>query len=263
MQYRCVTRIPLTYTVFIQAAKIKGQSGLLMWLKDIINHFWWCCKKAENVDEFLTLWVGIIHHVCNEHEWATGQCQHEPIEETQKEWLQKDSKAHEALVDIILKKRWLKDIHKYLRFRSTADLESFQNHILMYASKRFAFTPPVYEARVILAALDYNFHLGRPTRQRADGSDMYSRIFRKNAKRYSVYALKTAKTYAYIPVLQEEVVRCRLEANKGMPRTRTLRSDDPRNLGRLPPVPPPPIEELVRTQVKRGLGPELDNNPSE
>ncbi|XP_041834095.1 uncharacterized protein LOC121635100 [Melanotaenia boesemani] len=243
------------------AAKIKEQSALLLWLKDIVNHFWWCCKKAENFEEFLILWVGIIHHVCNEHEWATGQCQHGLIEEAQKEWIENDSKAHEALVDIVLKKRWLKDIHKYLRFRSTADLESFHNHVLMYASKRFAFTPPVYEARVILAALDYNFHLGRPTRQRADGSNMYTRIFRKNAKRYSVYALKTPKTYGYIQALQTEVVKCRLEADKGMPRTRTLRPDDPRKLGRLPPVPPPSVEELVQTQVKRGLGPEFNTNP--
>ncbi len=40
--------------------------------------------------------------------------------------------------------------------RSTADLEFFQNHILMYASKCYAFSPPAIEARTLLAALDYN-----------------------------------------------------------------------------------------------------------
>jgi len=57
--------------------------------------------------------------------------------------------------------------------RSTADLESFNNHILMYASKRYAFSPPVYEARILLAALDYNYHLNRPTLKTLDGKEMY------------------------------------------------------------------------------------------
>ncbi|XP_077092408.1 uncharacterized protein LOC143744606 [Siphateles boraxobius] len=168
-----------------------------------------------------------------------------------------DSKA---LVEIILKKRWLKDVHKYLRFRSTADLESFQNHILMYASKRFAFSPPVYEARVLLAALDYNYHLDRPIQKRADGTEMYRRVYKKNAKQYSVYARKTPKSYSYIGELQTLVVRCRLESGSGIPRTRTLRPDDPRRLGLLPPVPPPPTAELVQRQVRRGLGTDLQSS---
>ncbi len=57
--------------------------------------------------------------------------------------------------------------------RSTADLEAFQNHILMYAGKRFSFSPPVYEARTLLAALDYNQHVGRPLKRTADGRLMY------------------------------------------------------------------------------------------
>ncbi len=44
-------------------------------------------------------------------------------------------------------------------YRSTTVLESSHNHILMYAGKRFGFSPPVYGARVLLAALDYNRHL--------------------------------------------------------------------------------------------------------
>jgi len=36
-----------------QAAQVKELSVLLLWLKDIVNHFWWCCKTAESYDEFL------------------------------------------------------------------------------------------------------------------------------------------------------------------------------------------------------------------
>ena len=54
-------------------------------------------------------------------------------------------------------------------FRSTAELENFQNHILMYAAKRFSFIPPVYRARNLLAALDYNEHIDRPLQLNKDG----------------------------------------------------------------------------------------------
>lgn len=64
------------------------------------------------------------------------------------------------------------EVYNYCSIRSTADLEAFQNHILMYASKRHAFSPPVYEARVLLAALDYNFHRNRPTMKTAEGKEM-------------------------------------------------------------------------------------------
>ncbi|XP_026111454.1 uncharacterized protein LOC113087935 isoform X2 [Carassius auratus] len=97
------------------ASQVKGQSSLSSWLKDIVNHFWWCCKTADSYQEFLT-----------------------------------------------------------------------------------------------------------------------------------------SKTYGYIPELQAMILQKRL-AGKGMPRRRTLRPDDPRRYGPLPPVPAPTIEELLHTQVRRGL----------
>lgn len=57
--------------------------------------------------------------------------------------------------------------------KSTADLESFHNHILMYPSKRFSLSLPVYAARALLAGLDYNHHVGRPAKRRTDGSVQY------------------------------------------------------------------------------------------
>ncbi|KAH3725108.1 hypothetical protein DPMN_050938 [Dreissena polymorpha] len=46
-------------------------------------------------------------------------------------------------------------------FRSTADIEGFHQHILMYCAKRYAYTPPVYRARNLLAALDNNMNVDR------------------------------------------------------------------------------------------------------
>lgn len=27
------------------------------------------------------MWVGVLHHVCNEHSWTTSRCEHEPLNE--------------------------------------------------------------------------------------------------------------------------------------------------------------------------------------
>lgn len=56
---------------------------------------------------------------------------------------------------------------------TTSDLEAFQNHILMYAGKRFAYSPPVYEARTLLAAIDYNHHNNRPAARDSKGNKMW------------------------------------------------------------------------------------------
>ena len=61
-----------------------------------------------------------------------------------------------------------------MSFRSTAELESFHYHMLMYSSKRFAYTPPVYRARSLLAALDYNENVDREPITNKDGTVRYS-----------------------------------------------------------------------------------------
>lgn len=64
-------------------------------------------------------------------------------------------------------------LYIYYVKRSTADLETFQNEILTYASKRHSYCPPVYRARNHLAALDHNIHVSRPDLTKDDGSPRY------------------------------------------------------------------------------------------
>jgi hypothetical protein len=59
-------------------------------------------------------------------------------------------------------------------FRSTAELEGFNNLILMYAGKRFSYIPPVYRARNLIAAIDHNSHLERPSVINKDGTERYA-----------------------------------------------------------------------------------------
>ena len=54
--------------------------------------------------------------------------------------------------------------------RSTAELEGFNNLILMYVVKRFSYIPPVYKARNLLAAIDNNSHINREPLKNKDGT---------------------------------------------------------------------------------------------
>ncbi|XP_035485766.2 uncharacterized protein LOC118307062 [Scophthalmus maximus] len=74
------------------AGKLKGQSILLHWLRDVVNHVWWCCKTADTYQQFLALWIGVLHHT-----WETGSCQHDQLEDTQgKQWIERDSQSQSA-----------------------------------------------------------------------------------------------------------------------------------------------------------------------
>jgi hypothetical protein len=55
-------------------------------------------------------------------------------------------------------------------FRSTSELENFQNLILKYASKRNSYKLPAYQARNELAAIDDNAHCGRAVMTNKDGT---------------------------------------------------------------------------------------------
>ncbi|XP_054597208.2 uncharacterized protein [Nothobranchius furzeri] len=156
---------------------ISGQKLILGWIKDIVNHFWYACQHTSTREEFMDVWKGVLHHVTGEHEWGFGRCFHAPLAENpDKELIPHGSAAHVALSRIVLNQRWLKDIEKLLTFRTTAELESFQNHILMYAGKRFAFSFGVYEARTLLAALDYNHHNHRPVHVNIKGQVSHKRV---------------------------------------------------------------------------------------
>lgn len=64
-------------------------------------------------------WLGIVHHVCGEHEWDGGCCSHGPLTETEggKEYLAMNSKAAKELKKIVLDRDWMKSLENYVFFR--------------------------------------------------------------------------------------------------------------------------------------------------
>ncbi|KAK0141127.1 hypothetical protein N1851_021867 [Merluccius polli] len=185
----------------------KSCSILLQWDRDICNHFWYCCKIAGTYLEFFDMWVGLLHHVTGEHEWALCACRHGPlVDSREKDWIVKNSPAQQKLREIILDIRWLKNVHLYLPFRSTAELESFHNHILMYASKRHSFSPQRHKAWTLLAGLDYNHHLDRPTKRRQDRSIQFGKTYNKRLRTWRLCIIKVDKDFSYIPELQSTIL---------------------------------------------------------
>ena len=65
------------------------------------------------------MWIGVIHHVCGEHEWENGECSHGQLTEVEegKELSAKDSKAAGELRKIVFDAEWLKSLQHYVRFR--------------------------------------------------------------------------------------------------------------------------------------------------
>ena len=59
---------------------------------------------------------------------------------------------------------------KFYCYRSTAELENLENLIQMYCGKGFDYSPPVYQARCQLAALDHNAYVDREAKRNSDGT---------------------------------------------------------------------------------------------
>ncbi|WAR29892.1 hypothetical protein MAR_003460 [Mya arenaria] len=206
------------------------------WIKDIVNHFWYACKVAETEAQFKGIWVNVLHHVTDEHEWlisygddGCNEYHHGPLaaEDLDKPWLRriKNAAVLKDLSSVVMDKRLLKKVAYYLKFRSTAELEGFHQHLLMYCAKRFAYTPPVYRMRNLLAALDHNLHQDRSVQFNKNGS---------------------------MRTMLKRSLRLRLDDRVGMSQKRVLEEGDPRrNSKNLAQLPPKATKEIVLEQKSR------------
>ena len=82
--------------------------------------------------------MSVIHHVCGNHEWAGGRCEHsEELDDKEpeggKKYLDPESPAVEALRAIVFDTRWLKSLDYYIRSRHTGQLE-----VYTYTSRLFS-----------------------------------------------------------------------------------------------------------------------------
>jgi len=59
----------------------------------------------------------LLHHVCDDHEWVGGKCDHENLEEHDLPWFDRRDKDFEALQKIILEPQVLASFQFYVRVR--------------------------------------------------------------------------------------------------------------------------------------------------
>ncbi|XP_069135269.1 uncharacterized protein [Argopecten irradians] len=233
------------------------------WIQDLINHFWYCSRKAQG-DELalLSRWRGILHHVTNTHEWELGdgsgpaECEHAPLPDpgpdVETKWLDPESDAHHALEKFVFDTRLLHTLQYYVNFRHTGELENFHENILMYAAKRFAYSYPMYKARNQLAAIDYQKHKDRQHAKTKSGEPMYARKYSKRNKNWSAVPIKEPKQYKYVADILRNALDA-LERHEGpLPTRFPLEESDPRQLKRtIAEVSPIPTKELVLLKKSR------------
>ncbi|XP_052781413.1 uncharacterized protein LOC128217971 isoform X2 [Mya arenaria] len=108
--------------------------------------------------------------------------------------------------------------NKDVSVRSTADLEDFNQHILMYCSKRFSYSPPVYCMITLISP---------------------------------VYPVKEKKTYPYLETLKKEILMCHLIDDVGMSGKDVMKKHNPRRISsHLGPLSPNQSHELSYTASK-------------
>ncbi|CAB3982210.1 Hypothetical predicted protein [Paramuricea clavata] len=171
------------------------------WVAAVRNHFWHCAKECNgSLKKMKRMWINLLKHVCNVHEWYGGKCSHGPLNESDHTWLEPDSPPLQALREIVLDKKFLKSFPFYTSFRHTGKLEAYHSHRLMYAPKRCGFSYQGTVARSLLAAIDHNHHLNREKARNAKGEIVFSPRWSKRAKRWKLVIVKEAKDYAYMPI---------------------------------------------------------------
>ena len=65
------------------------------------------------------MWVGVVHHVVGEREWADEECSHGPLtaSEDGKTYLVKGSKSTKAVKKVVFDAKWLSFLIYYATFR--------------------------------------------------------------------------------------------------------------------------------------------------
>lgn len=109
------------------------------------------------------------------------------------------------------------------------------------------FRYPYFIMRVMLAALDHNFHLFRKAKSKVDGGQRGHRKYSKRSQKYHAELVKEEKTYSYFPFLIAKMLRMRtqMEGSFNLPSDRN--EFDPKEIAAtIGMKDPPPTEELLK-----------------
>ena len=203
--------------------KRKDRQILQGWIKPIGNHLFWCAENCQGDPErLIQMWKSILCHVTNKHSFAKQfpkyeRCQHKKYtsaEARKKKWIEKNSPAYNALEDIVLDKKYLKDMEHLCEPYHTGDIKVFHSLITSYAPKRQHFELNVMNARVQLAILDHNNNVGRKQAvvkkerkgSRKLGEKKWKFVSSKLNQEWVAKPIKEPKSYAFVDAIMNDVI---------------------------------------------------------
>ena len=197
----------------LKVAKKKACQDLQLWIKSIINHFWWCCASCNGDAKLLKEnWVSILHHITDKHRWKNGKtwkkCFHAKLTKEQrcrKPFLDLRSPSYIALERIILDKSLLGAFDHLTSFNHTGTLEVYHSLYNKYCPKRLHFSYAGMIAHSQLAVLDFNTGVCVIQAETRDGIKRYKLQFSKITQSWVVKKVKNAKEKTYIDHLMFEV----------------------------------------------------------
>jgi len=200
-----------------EKAKKKNATELVPWIRSVSNHLYWSAQSCGGDPQLLKeKWMSCIHHIVNRHEWPGGlmtRCEHEPYDDSDSDdtiaWLTVDSEAHTALKKVVLDKRLLTDIPKLSDFRHTGQLEVYHSMLLKYAPKRQFFGQGGMQARLQLAALDWNMNADRQIAKDSSGNPIIRQIFSKPHKHWILRNEYEKKDYGYLQDILLDIIDLR------------------------------------------------------
>ena len=105
----------------------------------------------------------------------------------------------------------------------------------------------MFTGRILLAALDHNFHLFRKVLE-----GHFKKIYSKRSGNWRVEPVKEAKQYPHFPLLQADILRRRAEDEDAITRKIEISSSNPVHLA--PTIAmkrAPSTEELVKAKLSR------------
>jgi len=190
----------------------KEATELMRWIPFIANHLFYSAQTCDNNPDLLReKWQSCLHHTANNHEWNGGlmsKCDHETVSDDT-DWLTMGSPAHDALRQVVMDRRLLKDIGKLSDFCHTGQLETYHSMLLKYAPKRNHFQYGGMLTRLQLAALDHNNNAARSQTTDSSGSLLVRQVFSKGRKQWYLRNVYEKKDYSFLYDILSKIVQRR------------------------------------------------------
>ncbi|KAG0435527.1 hypothetical protein HPB47_018430 [Ixodes persulcatus] len=194
----------------IAVARTKQHSVLLLWLKTIIRHIYWCARTSNGDGQLvLAKWTSLMRHIINIHEHPDPLhpvCEHGSTPE--RLWLVEGTETFNKLKAILMAPHLLRDIPFLSPKEQTSGLESYHAVLIHFAPKATKFRYEGMLARTYVAALHFNHNADRKVLLDENGKPRFRQKWSKGEKQWTLVAVKEKVTYDYVRKLVDSVLEC-------------------------------------------------------